>query len=48
MSVTPPSVAPPVYSRRIGISAICSGTTMSPTTSTNITWRPRKSIHEKA
>ena len=34
---TPPIVAPPMYSRRIGISAICSGTTISPTTSTNIT-----------
>ena len=30
------------------MSAIWSGTTMSPTTSTNSRYRPRNSIHEKA
>ena len=39
---------PCVYIRRIGISAICSGTTSSPTTITNRTYRPRNSIHENA
>jgi hypothetical protein len=34
---SPPTDAPPVYSRRIGMSAICSGTTSRPTTSTNST-----------
>ena len=48
MSCTPNSVAPCVYSRRIGIRAICSGTTSRPTTTTNITYRPLNSIHENA
>ena len=30
------------------MSAIWSGTTRSPTTRTNMTYRPRNSIHEKA
>ena len=34
--------------RRIGISAIWSGTTSSPTTTTNSTYRPGNSIHENA
>ncbi len=40
----PPSVAPLVYSFKIGISAICNGTTINPTTRTNITCRPRNTI----
>ncbi len=39
---------PCVYICRIGISAICSGTTSSPTTITNRTYRPLKSIQANA
>ena len=39
---------PRVYSRRIGISAICNGTTSSPTTITNRTYRPWNSIQANA
>ena len=44
----PKSDAPFANIRRIGMTAICSGTTSSATTATNSTKRPRNSIQENA
>ena len=43
-----PIVAPLANRRRSGINVIWIGTTISPTTTTNSTYRPLNSIHEKA
>jgi hypothetical protein len=46
--VMPERVRPPVYRRRIGISATCSGTTISADDTDEQQVRPLNSIHENA